>query len=117
MTLTRCDLFFADKAALIEGTAQHLLLPKMIKKVDEASTGPRLSSQYVTVVEVCGAYAHRFFKLLDFLELRTLVITDLDPACPNENKRLEKCLVAEGTHTTNGCIKLWFEKSAWHRPS
>ena len=29
-------------------------------------------------MEVGGAYAHIFFALLDFLELRTLIITDLD---------------------------------------
>ena len=112
MTLTRCDLFFADKAALIEGCAERLLLAKMIAKVDAASTGPKLSSQYVSVVEVCGAYAHRFFKLLDFLELRTLIVTDLDSAQRNPANKLVKCLVADGTHTTNGCIKDWFADPA-----
>lgn len=108
MTLTRCDLFFADKAALIEGCAERLLLPRMITKVDAALAGPRLSTQYVSVVEVCGAYAHRFFKLLEFLELRTLVITDLDSARKNANNAFAKCPVSDGTHTTNGCIKAWF---------
>jgi putative ATP-dependent endonuclease of the OLD family len=111
MTLTRCDLFFADKAALIEGCAERLLLPKMITKVDEVSGGPKLSSQYVSVVEVCGAYAQKFFKLLDFLELRALVITDLDAAKKDSRNKLKKCLVAEGTHTTNACIKDWFGDS------
>lgn len=109
MTLTRCDLFFADKAALIEGCAERLLLPKMIAKVDAASAGPMLSSQYVSVVEVYGAHAHRFFKLLDFLELRTLIVTDLDSAQKNAANKLVKCLVADGTKTTNGCIKDWFQ--------
>jgi putative ATP-dependent endonuclease of the OLD family len=108
MTLTRCDLFFADKAALIEGCSERLLLPKMISKVDADSAGTKLSSQYVSVVEVCGAYAHRFFKLLDFLELRTLIVTDLDSARKNASNKLEKCLVTDGTHTTNSCIKAWF---------
>jgi predicted ATP-dependent endonuclease of OLD family len=68
MTLTRCDLLFADKAVLIEGMTERLLLPRMIKLVDESlSANCRLSSQYVSVVEVGGAYAHRFFRLLDFL--------------------------------------------------
>lgn len=109
MTLTRCDLFFADKAALIEGCAERLLLPKMIAKVDQELSETKLGSQYISVVEVCGAYAHRFYKLLDFLELQTLVITDLDSAKKNANNKLTKCLVAEGTHTSNGCVKDWFE--------
>jgi len=36
MTLTRCDLLFADRGVLIEGPTERLLLPRMIeKKVDE----------------------------------------------------------------------------------
>ena len=31
LTLTRCDLFFADKAILVEGTTERLLLPKIIE--------------------------------------------------------------------------------------
>src|SRR3546814_7326492 len=55
LTLSRCDLFFADKAILIEGTSERLLLPSMIRKTDEAAAGqPQLSSQYLTVMEVGG---------------------------------------------------------------
>lgn len=110
MTLTRCDLFFADKAVLIEGCTERLLLPAMIIKRDKSTTAHMLGSQYVSIVEVCGAYAHRFFKLLEFLELRTLVITDLDSGKFNESKALSKCLVQDGTHTTNGCLKNWFQQ-------
>lgn len=107
MTLTRCDLFFADKAVLIEGTTERLLLPKIIEKVDSnQSPDHRLSSQYISVIEVGGAYAHRFFKLLDFLELRTLIITDLDIV--NRNDSGKSCKVSRGTHTSNACIKNWF---------
>src|SRR3546814_10037339 len=55
LTLTRCDLFFADKAVLIEGTSERLLLPAMIRKTDAAAVGePQLGSQYLTVMEVGG---------------------------------------------------------------
>lgn len=110
MTLTRCDLLFADKAVMIEGTTERLMAPIMIKKIDAEHllNGPTLSSQYVSIVEVGGAYAHRFFKLLKFLELRTLIITDLDSVKKgNTNERI-KCKVSEGTHTSNACIKTWF---------
>ena len=40
LTLTRCDLFFADKAVLIEGTAERILLPAMIRKTDSAAGRP-----------------------------------------------------------------------------
>jgi hypothetical protein len=109
LTLTRCDLFFADKAILIEGTAERLLLPTMIIKTDAAAEGEaKLASQYLTTMEVGGAYAHRFFDLLSFLELRTLVITDIDSVSPNDSGKRVSVPVADGQFTSNGCIKAWF---------
>ena len=109
LTLTRCDLFFADKAILIEGTSERILLPAMIRKTDAAAPGePQLGSQYVTIMEVGGAYAHRFFDLLNFLELRALVITDIDAVRPNAQGHREACPVADGQFTSNGCIKAWY---------
>lgn len=110
LTLTRCDLFFADKAILIEGTSERLLLPTMIAKTDAAAVGePQLASQYLTVMEVGGAYAHRFHDLLTFLELRTLIVTDIDSVKPNAEKKRKACLVSEGLFTSNACLKDWFE--------
>ena len=109
LTLTRCDLFFADKAVLIEGTSERLLLPVIIKKMEEAEPDlPKLSSQYMTIMEVGGAYAHIFFDLLDFLNLRTLIITDLDSVVEDGGAT---CPVHEGTATSNACLKTWFEDS------
>ena len=107
LTLTRCDLFFADKAILIEGTSERLLLPVIIEKLEEAEPNtPKLSSQYMTTMEVGGAYAHRFFDLLDFLELRTLIITDLDSVVAAGGAA---CPVHEGMATSNACLNAWFE--------
>lgn len=109
LTLTRCDLFFADKAVLIEGTSERILLPTMIRKIDSAAAGqPQLASQYLTIMEVGGAYAHRFFDLLSFLELRTLIVTDIDAVKPNADGRRAGVPVAEGVFTSNGCLKAWF---------
>ena len=105
LTLTRCDLFFADKAVLIEGTGERLLLPVIIEKLEQAEPDtPRLSSQYMTTMEVGGAYAHIFFGLLDFLELRTLIITDLDSVAANG----VACPVHQGAATSNACLNNWF---------
>ncbi|MBF3650909.1 ATP-dependent nuclease [Burkholderia pseudomallei] len=106
MTLTRCDLFFADKAILVEGLSERLLLPVIIGKLEGAEPeSPRLSSQYVTTIEVGGAYAHLFFKLLRFLELRSLIITDLDAV---EKAGGSACEVHKGTYSSNACLKAWF---------
>jgi len=103
LTLTKCDLFFADKAILVEGTSERVLLPVIIEKLEE-SVPPTLSSQYITTVEVGGAYAHLFFELLNFLELPTLIITDIDSV--DQNGRA--CPVHLGSTTSNMCIKDWF---------
>ena len=105
LTLTRCDLFFADKAVLIEGTSERLLLPVIIEKLEKTEPdAPKLSSQYMTTMEVGGAYAHIFFGLLDFLELRTLIITDLDSIGASGTA----CPVHQGTATSNACLNTWF---------
>ena len=106
LTLTRCDLFFADKAVLVEGTSERLLLPVIIRKLEEADAEmPKLSTQYMTIIEVGGAYAHKFFDLLDFLELKCLIITDLDSVIEAGGVA---CAVHEGAATSNMCLKEWF---------
>lgn len=108
MTLTRCDLFFADKAVLVEGLSERLLLPVIIAKLEAAEPkSPKLSSQYMTVMEVGGAYAHLFFDLLQFLELRSLIITDLDAV---EKPGGKACAVHRGTYSSNACLKTWFSE-------
>ncbi len=77
LTLTRCDLFFADKTILFEGPTERVLLPEFIKRIDRAKV-VNLSNQYISSLEIGGAYAHHFYKFLDFLELKSVVITDID---------------------------------------
>lgn len=122
LTLTRCDLFFADKAVLIEGAAERLLLPAFIRKLDEAdgAVGPMLTAQYLTTVEVDGRHAHKFFPLIEFIGIPTLVITDLDAEAelPQKNGAKhadgtpkltwQRSLVCQGARTGNPCIKEWF---------
>lgn len=106
LTLTKCDLFFADKAILIEGPTERILMPKMIEKVDsELAHTSQLSKKYLSIIEVGGAYAHHFFSLLNFLEIRTLIVTDIDSV---ETENRKKCIVSEGAYTSNACIKKWF---------
>ncbi|MCX2690578.1 ATP-dependent endonuclease [Pseudomonas sp. DCB_CB] len=128
MTLTKCDLYFADKAIMVEGTTERLLMPRLCELVDKSLEDKhKLARQYVTSVEVGGAYAHIFYPLLDFLELKTLVVTDLDSIKPVEKQNKhgknittwEKCPVAEGERTSNAAIKDWFrpddvtDKDGW----
>ena len=77
LKLTHCDLFFADAAILVEGNVERLLLPVMIEK--EAVS---LRSACLSILEVGGAFGHRFKSLIEFLGLVALVITDLDSVKP-----------------------------------
>ena len=108
LTLNKCDLFFADKAILIEGTAERLLIPNMIEKLaskDELRKDDiSLKSQYYALIEVGGAYAHKFIPLLRFLEIPALIITDIDSV----NKEKKSCFVKDGKNTSNATINYWF---------
>ncbi|MBL9168978.1 MAG: ATP-dependent endonuclease [Verrucomicrobiales bacterium] len=128
LKLTHCDLFFADAAILVEGNVERLLIPVMIEK--EAVS---LRSACLTILEVGGAFGHRFKSLIEFLGLVALVITDLDSVAlvaneqekdddqdtefeiPNENeeqppvrKTGKTCLPSqEGALTSNQTLIQW----------
>ncbi|MBN2829422.1 MAG: AAA family ATPase, partial [Candidatus Cloacimonetes bacterium] len=111
LTLTRCDLFFADKTILFEGPTERVLLPEFIKRIDRAKV-VNLSNQYISSLEIGGAYAHHFYKFLDFLELKSVVITDIDSTKKDdEDSKYKKCPVNRGTHTSNAGLKKWFSES------
>ena len=114
MTLTRCDLLFADGAILVEGTTERLILPTAIAKFD-MQNGSNLCGKYLSIMEVGGAYAHLFYNLVDFLDLRTLVVTDLDSV--DAADRRKKCKVSAGTHSCNASINRWFDPDGDNNPT
>lgn len=108
MTLTKCDLYFADKAILVEGATERILMPRIIKFVDaDLEAAAKLGRQYITTMEVGGMHAQIFFPLLEYLELKTLVITDIDAVRLIDGRR-KKCACAVGQFTSNSALKSWF---------
>jgi predicted ATP-dependent endonuclease of OLD family len=103
LKLTHCDLFFADAAVLVEGTVEKLLLPEMIAK-----SAPSLKKNYLTILEVGGAYANRFASLLEFLGIPYLVITDIDSVDPNNNGKVCRA-DTKGALTSNASIKFFLK--------
>ncbi|MFK5975799.1 MAG: ATP-dependent endonuclease [Sulfurovum sp.] len=79
LTLNASELFFANKIIFIEGTTEKLLLPYFIKQYDEniKDENKKLSSQNISILEV-GANGRAFRHFLEFLGIRTLIITDID---------------------------------------
>ena len=73
LRITHCELFFADAAILVEGSAERILIPHFVQ-----TKFPMLDQSYIAVLEIGGAHAHRLRPLLDTLGLPSLIITDLD---------------------------------------
>lgn len=101
MEIQRCDMFFADKIIMVEGTVERLLLPEMISRA-----APDLQREYISVIEVGGAHAIKFRKLLEFLGVRTLIITDLDSGEKGGRHKKTPTYAKEAV-TTNVTLKKW----------
>ncbi|MFA6831438.1 MAG: ATP-dependent endonuclease [Bacteroidaceae bacterium] len=88
LTLNRSELLFADKAIFIEGDTERILLPAIMKKIDQECDLEKgeeyLLSQNISIIEV-GAYSHIFEPFLRFIGLRKcLIITDIDYCKPEK---------------------------------
>jgi predicted ATP-dependent endonuclease of OLD family len=72
---THCDLFFADGVVLVEGPAERILIPHLVRARKEYEY---LNRCYLTWLEIGGSHAHRLKSLLLHLGLNTLIVTDID---------------------------------------
>ena len=110
LTLSRCDLFFADKVIFVEGASERLLLPDMIEKCDRDglfnAKKYKLPSQYYALIEIGGAYANKFIPFVNFLGIPCLILTDIDSM---EDGRT-KAIVSKGKTTSNATLKWWMRK-------
>ena len=110
LSLTKCDLFFADKAIFVEGASERLLLPDMINKCEKEglfnSRKYKLSAQYYTLIEIGGAYAYKFIPFAEFLDIPCLILTDIDSMVDGRTK----AVVSKGKTTSNATIKWWMRK-------
>ena len=103
LKLTHCDIFFADGVIFVEGQAESLLVPEFISK-----SFPKLSSRYISMLEVNGAHTHKYRNLVEKLGVATLVLTDLDSvnnegkSCFPQQKSVQK--------TNNDTLKKWHPK-------
>ncbi len=110
LTLHRCDVFFADKLVFVEGATERILLPLFIKKLNSKNSEYPLTSQHIAVIEVGGAYAHIFKELISFLELKTLIITDIDSVDPSNKNRRCEVDINKSLKTSNPILKSWIPR-------
>lgn len=124
LTLNRAELFFADKAIFIEGDTERILLPAMMKKIDKEEPQNPLLSQNISMIEV-GNYANIFERFINFIEVKSLIVTDLDSvkkdfikdnngtvkisAKGKQRKADFACPVSEGEKTSNPTLIFFFE--------
>ena len=118
LTLSRSELFFADKAIFIEGDTERILLPILMKKLDQEELCDEdknelpLCKQNISIIEV-GAYSHIFGKFINFIGLEKVVVfTDLDIGKKGDNGHIEKTEY-DGTDkmlTSNNALKDYFAK-------
>jgi putative ATP-dependent endonuclease of the OLD family len=123
LTLHRSELFFADKAIFIEGDTERILLPTMMKKLDQEDikreqaesldASLALLSQNVSIIEV-GAYSQVFDKFIDFIGIKSLIITDIDSGYKGIDKNGKECDLAcpvadtKASLTTNSSLKFFY---------
>ena len=116
LTLNSIELFFADKVICIEGDTERILLPTMMQKVDiatpieQGSNIMPLLSQNISIIET-GAHSQVFRKFFDFLGIKVLIITDIDPVNKNEKNRFIACSAVNATSTSNTSLKSFFNIS------
>lgn len=125
LTLNRSEVFFADKIILIEGETERILLPAMIKKIDNDNDYEiPLTSQNISVIEV-GNYSEVYSSFIKFIGTKTLIITDIDTCCLEDaidvngnskknkdgsvKKILTSCRVEKSEYTSNSALKFYLK--------
>ena len=103
---THCDLFFADGAVLIEGSAERILVPHF---VEERDAYEYLRKCYISWLEIGGSHAHRLKGLIEHLGLSTLIITDLDAKDPTNNRAVAVARDQE-QEARNETLRTWAPK-------
>ncbi|PWH86753.1 ATP-dependent nuclease [Brumimicrobium oceani] len=126
LTISRAEIFFADKVIMIEGDTERILIPTFMRKIDieedqrlkdtgEEDAFLPLLSQNISIIEV-GAYSQIFQSFIEFLGIKTLIITDIDPKMKTYKDGKDvwsTCSVGEGTDTSNSAIKHFLKNSSW----
>ncbi len=115
LTLERSELFFADKVIFVEGDTERILINAMMQKTDIANKDVNgyvpLMSQNISVVEI-GAYSSVFDEFINYLGIKTLIITDIDSTKgeigADGKTHYKACKVSSGERTSNATLIHYF---------
>lgn len=123
LSIESADLFFASKVIFIEGISENMLMPYFISQYDsfmlnkekeylkvhpgEKPSYCPISAQNITILQV-GANAKAFRHFLEFLNINTLIITDIDTTKLIDGKYMA-CPVSDAPdNTSNETIKYFY---------
>ncbi|MCL2591785.1 MAG: AAA family ATPase [Defluviitaleaceae bacterium] len=114
ITLNAAEVFFADKLIFIEGSTERMLMPSIMKIIDNGIKDAKkkgnkqkdekpLLMQNISILE-SGAHAKEFDALIKFLDIKTLIITDIDYI----DSLGQACASGSAVKTSNPTIKYYF---------
>lgn len=127
LSIQSSELFFADKAIFIEGISEGVLIDYFLHKYDLKKKAEEdekkakdktyksnyipLSAQNITVIQA-GANAKAFRHFIEFLQIPTLIITDIDTVYRKVDKKptYPACCVSDSNccNTSNETIKYYY---------
>ena len=127
LSIQSSELFFADKAIFIEGISEGVLIDYFLHKYDLKKKAEEdekkakdktyksnyipLSAQNITVIQA-GANAKAFGHFIEFLQIPTLIITDIDTVYRKVDKKptYPACCVSDSNccNTSNETIKYYY---------
>lgn len=93
------ELVFADKAIFYEGDTERLYIRKLLT----LEKYKKLKQQYIAYIQVGGAYAKNYKKMIDLLGIKSLIITDID-----YSKEAETVDEINNSEITNATIKEFY---------
>jgi len=109
------DIFYADGIIVVEGQSEKTLIPHYIKNDQKFS---ELHRKYISIMDVGGAHAHKFFPLFETLGKPVLIITDLDSCSEKEElaSPVDPSSMSSQT-TTNSLLNECFKPVKKKRPT
>ncbi|MCG9969897.1 AAA family ATPase [Pelotomaculum terephthalicicum JT] len=96
------DILFADKIIMYEGDTERMLIKSLLSFKDF----DLLRGQYISFVQVGGAYAFNYKPIVEFLAIKTAILTDLD--YDKDSSKVDDILKSG---TTNSAIKSFAEQA------
>jgi len=111
LNIQSAELFFASKIIFIEGITERILLPYFINLFDvsqkETVDYLPIASQNISILEV-GANAKAFAPFLELLDIKTLIITDIDTINTENGRRAAPVDAAGSNATSNSTLRHFF---------